>query len=249
MILDFVPPRVAALLILLLGCTRPNPAFYPEGPSRDAAAKAAPDAAATAIASLDTAPLPPDTTAPAPDAALSLVFTEVRSSPGVVPASPGGKDFSDECETGQVLTGLVVTSGEPDLNGLNSVQGRCALAAVNTGTFTTGPGQVQRAHGTVGPTRQEGTCPPDQVVVGFEATTGQWIDRMFLYCSALTVDASSRAITVGPATRLPLPLGPPAPGLFELVLCEEGKVAVGILGASGLAVDWFALRCARPELR
>src|SRR6185436_1205467 len=132
MILDFVPPRVAALLILLLGCTRPNPAFYPEGPSRDAAAKAAPDAAATAIASLDTAPLPPDTTAPAPDAALSLVFTEVRSSPGVVPASPGGKDFSDECETGQVLTGLVVTSGEPDLNGLNSVQGRCALAAVNT---------------------------------------------------------------------------------------------------------------------
>jgi hypothetical protein len=243
----------AAALLCLIACTRANPAYYPtEGPAPDASAAVvvAPDATAP-----DSAPPVRDAEPAVPDAAAvtAVVFTEEEVSGAVVPASPGGEGFDDPCGAGRVLIGLVGSAGYPSLSGVDSLQARCAdvvLAGKPRG-FGTGTATTLAVRGTQGPTRQDGTCPADQVVVGFEATTGQWIDRLYVYCATVSIEVKSNlaAVVIGEAVRLPVALGTPSAGVFEQVRCDAGKVAVGIRGASGYALDWLALRCARPTLR
>jgi hypothetical protein len=212
-----------------------------------------PDAAVPAV----TRDGAPDSAVTAPDAAASsdaipaLVFMDEVTTVGVRPVNPGGEEFEDPCEAGRVLVGLVGTAG-PDINGVNSVQARCAeLVLGKPRGFGTENPRTLAVHGVAGPDGQDATCPPDQVVVGFEGSTGQWIDRLYVDCAPVSFQSSNRlaVVSVGTATRLPVELGQPAQGILQMVRCEKGKIAVGIRGAAGRAVDWLGLRCARPTLR
>jgi hypothetical protein len=242
----------AASLVLLVACTRANPAYYPtEGTSLPPVDQPLLDAAPLAPTP-DAAPPAPDTM---PDAApaLALVFTEEELTSGVMPTSPGGDEFDDPCGPGRVLTGLVGSSEYPTLRGLDSVQARCA-EVVREGKprgFGTGNTTTLAVRGTQGPARHDATCPADQVVVGFEGTTGQWIDNLYVDCAAVSIEVKSNlaVVKIGEPMRLPVALGSPSQGVLESVHCDAGKVAVGIGGASGYAVDRIALRCARPTLR
>jgi hypothetical protein len=253
----------AASLLLALACTRANPAYFPTDGTSPPIDRPPPDAAAAAIAPLDAAPPPPDA-APldadaAADAASGVTFTDPGFSMEVMPANPGGEGFDDPCGPGEVLVGLVGTVGtnlfgaNSDLLGVNSVQARCAAAvtAGKPGGFGTGASRALAAHGTEGPDRQNATCPADQVIVGFEGTTGQWIDRLYVHCASVEVQKGTGfpLVIIGEGTRLPVGLGKDTPETLQLVRCDTGKIAVGIRGASGLAVDSFGLRCARPQLR
>jgi len=248
----------AASLVLLFACTRANPAFYPtEGTSLPPVDQPPPDAADPSPTP-DAAPPAPDTTDPTsamPDAGptLVLVFTEEELTSGVMPASPGGDEFDDPCGPGRVLTGLLGSSEYPTLRGLDSVQARCAevVREDKPRGFGTGSATTLPVRGTQGPARQDATCPADQVVVGFEGTTGQWIDSLSVYCATVSIEVKSNlaVVQIGQPMRLPVALGSPSQGVLDSVHCDTGKVAVGIRGASGYAVDRIALRCARPALR
>jgi hypothetical protein len=247
-------------LLVAMACTRSNPAYQPEAIGEDASAPTA-DAAPKLMA--DVAPpveappalLAPDAAADQwPPAPAQVSLTEPDNSPPVMPANPGGNAFGDWCGEGRVLIGVLGTSEYEDLVGLNSAQARCAdltLTSDPPWLVRTGDGANLARHGTTGPRRHDATCPPNQVVVGIEAAAGQWIDRMYVHCAALTVRQESRGyvVVIEPPTRLEVPLGPPAKTGFTASPCPAGKIAVGIEGNSGLAVDWVSLRCARPTLR
>jgi hypothetical protein len=258
----FLPRCARACLLALVAaaCTRANPAYYPEEPpdqsavdaAADAFLKSAPDLAADVPPDL----VGPDASAPQPDAPpppTAFSFIEPAPSPAIRPANPGGLPFGDSCGGGRVLVGVIGTSQYPNIDGLNSVQARCAELVLTAGppALSTRNSTTPTARGTVGPRRHDGTCPQDQVVVGVEAATGQWINRMYVQCAALMVrqEPSGYSVVIGAATRLEVPLGPPSQSGFTISRCPEGKLAVGMEGSSGYAVDWFALRCARPTLR
>ena len=259
---------------LALACTRPNPAFWPPDHHADQndPEESAPDAAAPGLAPRDVAP--PDTTvASVPDAEESTDATanpDTATGPDAPPppggialgdpgGSPilrpgeGGDGFSDGCGPGQALVGLSGSSSRGTLPGLTSVRGHCAQLAI-TGT---GPYQVVTTnshkldwHGSVEDTRYEALCPQDQVVVGFDGMAGSWIDQLVVWCATVSIDEgpAGYAIKLGPPVRLGTALG--RPGLGPMITgggrCDPGKIAVGIQGASGLAVDRFGLDCARP---
>jgi len=132
------------------------------------------------------------------------------------------------------------------------VQARCAeLTVTSSLQIGTGASVVLAPHGTVTSVHHDGSCPANQVITGLEGATGQWIERVYVYCAPLAVrQVSGRPTAVVEApTRMEVPLGPPTPNPFAAVHCPAGAIAVGIEGNSGFAVDLLALRCARPTLR
>jgi hypothetical protein len=250
-------PSCALLLALVAAaCTRPNPAFQPQGQVE--------------VESIDAGSLPgarrlPDgALPPSPDVALDLAgletppgpagvaLTDPSGSPPIAPRAPGGMPFGASCGPNRVLTGLIGTSGAGGLVGLDSVQPRCADLLLDPPlVLGTGDSIALAEYGTVGDVRYDGTCPANQVVTGIEGATGQWIDRLYVFCAALTVRQTpgGLAAAVEAPTRLEVPVGPPSQGSVTAAHCPAGAIAVGIEGNSGFAVDLLALRCARPTLR
>jgi hypothetical protein len=199
----------------------------------------------------DAPPSPADVTpdlAEAGPAGPTITFTgssSILHAPGA-----GGTAFSAACGgSNQALTGLLGTSG--GVSGLNSVQGACGVIAVSGAPglqLTTRPSTTLGPFGPVRPTRHDGSCPANQVVVGFEGASGSWINSLSVYCATLTITANATKyhVTVGAPTRVPTRLGTDGGTPFAARYCPAGEIAVGMLGASGLAIDRFGLYCARP---
>jgi hypothetical protein len=257
-------PRATLLALLAANCTRPNPAYLIEQDAHaadQADAAIAVDAGSADLAGPDLAPPavapPPLDAAPdtSPEAALAapigIAFEDPSDSPVIAP-SPGGTSFSDACPGTRALTALAGSTSAVIL-GLDSVQGRCAdLALEGMGPFgiTTGDSGTLPLRGELGPIRQSVVCPQRQVIVGFEAASGTWIDRVYVYCAPLTITETAGGLTlvVGAGVRLPTPVGSASLGAFTSSQCDPGKVAVGLRGAEGVAIDRLALHCARPRL-
>jgi hypothetical protein len=252
-----VVSRSGLLLLALVaaGCTRSNPAFRPAGVEPgDADLPALSSALRDAAAILSPAPdaAPDLATSEAPPASATVSLTDPSGSPPIAPRAPGGAPFGASCGPNRVLTGLIGTSDADGLIGLDSVQPRCAELLLRAPlVLGTGDSIALAAYGTVGDRRYDVSCPAGQVITGLEGTTGQWIDRLYVYCAALTVRQAAGGLTaaVEAPTRLDAPLGPPSQGSLTTAHCPAGAVAVGIEGNSGFAVDLLALRCARPTLR
>ncbi len=244
--------HVCLSLVIAAGCS--SSAATPS--RRDAAVARAVDARqADATPAPEPVPAPPDSGAP-PDAAAGgggaapvLELTDPADSMLYAP-SMGGSDFTDACMPGQVIIGLRGTSGGM-FQGLNTVEAFCGdIAVTGDGPFdvqTTADGLLG-PHGMLGPTMYDGSCPPNQVVVGFDGQSGNWIDALTPYCAPVTVSGTPGAYTVDvgtPPAKLTTIVGDTSGGApFPPVFCPEGKVAVGIAGGSGAAVDRFGLHCA-----
>jgi hypothetical protein len=204
----------------------------------DVASADAPTSPADAMADVADAGAPPPT----------IAFTDASSilyAPGT-----GGTDFTAPCGGGgQALIGVTGTSG--GVVGLNSVKGACGVIEV-TGTpsyqLTTRASATLGPYGPVTPTSHDGSCPANQVVVGFEGGSGSWINYLFIYCASLTItgSAGSYTVAVGAPTRLPTRLGTDGATPFAARYCPAGQIAVGMLGGAGSAIDRFGLSCAKP---
>jgi hypothetical protein len=179
----------------------------------------------------------------------TISFTDL-SSLVYAPGTGGSTAYTGPCFGGsQALTGILATSG--GVTGVNSVQGTCNVIAASGGPsyqLTTGPSSTLGPFGPVGPTSQNGSCPANQVVVGFEGASGSWINSMYVYCAPLTITGApgGYTVTVGAPTKVPTRLGTDGGNPFAAHYCPVGHIGVGILGASGAAIDRFGLYCAKP---
>ena len=160
----------------------------------------------------------------------------------------GGNAFDDDCPAGQVLVGFQMdftneTNGYP-----SGVRGRCAaldvseaeprLIALSEGTT------LDRHGGGAAAAPVERMCPQGQVVVGFEARTGIWVDALALRCApvAWIVGSEAEGLAPGGATALPW-AGESDNAPSPPVDCLAPQVAIGVRGRSGGALDAFGLRC------
>jgi hypothetical protein len=165
----------------------------------------------------------------------------------------GGSEFTDACQPGQVLVSFTGTWGGPYM-GLESLQANCATIGISGSA----PYQVTLApnagmlgpYGEVSPQTLDGPCPDGQVVVGFEGRSGDWVDQLTFYCAPLTISdaGGSFKIEVGTSTPITTPIGPETGSPFSSIACDAGKIAVGIVGRSGAAIDAIGLTCATPTL-
>ncbi len=165
----------------------------------------------------------------------------------------GGSDFSDSCADGQVLVSFTGTWGGMYM-GLESLQASCATIGVSSSapyqvTLTPG-GSVLGPHGQESPQTIDGVCPDGQVVTGFEGRSGDWIDQLTFYCSPLTIteNAGTFTLDVGAGAPIATAVGPETGNPFSSISCPTGKIAVGLVGRSGAAIDAIGLACATPTL-
>jgi hypothetical protein len=253
------------VLVIVVACTRPNPAFHApvaaEAPvpgqmpdarlAQPAVEAGAPDRWSGADSVIEEAsPEAGSLVGGAVTAPAGLTMRDPSRAPLVAP-SRGGVDFGETCGSGRALVGLVGTSGG-QLLGLTSVQGRCAvleLAGRAPPRVVTTTESTLSLHGEANEQHHLASCPPDHAIVALAAATGSWIDQIVLSCAPVLIDASAGVptVTLGPEISVP-PLGPPSGGPVAASRCLPGKIAVGLHGAAGRAVDRVGLDCARPVL-
>jgi hypothetical protein len=180
-----------------------------------------------------------------------ITLTDIVNS-GVT-SGTGGSEFTSACPDGQALVTFTGTWGGMYM-GLESLQGTCGTLGISgSGPYTvTAPpdGNVLGPLGAVSPTTIDGPCPEGQVVVGFEGRSGDWVDQLTFYCAPLTISDStgSYVLTVGTGAPITTPVGPDTGTPFQTISCPDGKIAVGIIGRSGAAIDAIGLSCATPTL-
>ena len=172
--------------------------------------------------------------------------TTGHSSTDIRPqGAQGGSAFEVDCPVGQVLVGLQVDFlGQP--NGLLSgVEGRCAtvdVSAAEPRSIALSPGaSLDRQGGDdpAGPT--ERMCPDGEVVVGFDARVGDWLDALALRCAPVSWMVGP-GLAPGEATALPW-AGSTSSAPVPSVDCDAPEVAIGLHGRSGAWLDAFGLRC------
>jgi hypothetical protein len=175
--------------------------------------------------------------------------TNSSSTPG-----QGGSEFTTVCADGEVLVSFTGTWGGTYM-GLESLQATCGAIGVSAAApyqVTLMPGGTTLGpYGQVSPEMADGACPDGQVVVGFEGRSGDWVDQLLFYCAPLTIteNAGSYTLEVGTGAPIMTAVGPGTGTPFSSMSCDPGKIAVGIFGRSGAAVDAIGLQCATPTLK
>jgi hypothetical protein len=174
--------------------------------------------------------------------------TNSQTTPG-----SGGSEFTDACQPGQVLVSFTGTWGGTYM-GLESLQGTCATIGISASApyqvTLTANGSTLGPYGEVSPQTLDGPCPDGQVVVGFEGRSGDWVDQLTFHCAPLTITdmGGSYKVEVGAANPISMPIGPDTGSPFSSIDCDAGKIAVGIVGRSGAAIDAIGLTCATPTV-
>jgi hypothetical protein len=164
----------------------------------------------------------------------------------------GGSDYSQTCADGQALVSFSGTWGGTYM-GLESLQATCGTLGI-TGSdpymVTIPPdGAMLGPLGQVSPQMIDGPCPDGQAVVGFEGRSGDWIDQLTFYCAPLTISGAAGSYTLAVGSSAPATaIGPETGSPFSTIMCPDGKIAVGIFGRSGAAIDAIGLQCATPTL-
>jgi hypothetical protein len=253
-----MPHRLFAALALTAACSRANPAYYPVADTTttggvDAGVVqtvAVADAAPELDAGLDAQPDLGEEAAATPMLPAGLRFTGADAT-AVVPANSGGGEFSAGCGAGRAVVGLEGTAGGSEINGLHSVHARCGAFMVGVAApyaIETLPAEVLGPFGEPDGDRQRAICPAGSAVVGFEVSSGTWIDQLSVRCGGLELRevADAWEVEVEPAVELPTRLGGAKTGPPLRVECAPGTVAVGVAGAAGRAVDRMGLLCGRP---
>jgi hypothetical protein len=153
------------------------------------------------------------------------------------------------------VIGYKGTVNEPDasVNWLRSFQPICGTLVVTgdeTFAVQTLPSETLAQVGdTNGSVAQTVMCPPDQMVVGFGAHSGSFIDSIAFSCAPLEIVSTDAgyAVVVGGATTM-ASIGGPRGMTLTLVTCPIGTIAVGSAGKAGRDINSFGLLCGTPTL-
>jgi hypothetical protein len=225
-------------------------------PADDAAT---PDAGEGDVVTEDATPLGEAEAGPPPPTGIVL---GVSSPSATVSPSSGGMNYTDLCATddsgvagGGVVIGFKGTVDAPGtgITYLRSLAVVCGILGV-TGS---GPVEVTIAPGAQGPVRgnfpgavsQDGMCPPNQVVVGFDSRAAMYVDQLTFRCAPLTISLGPQGYALSVGTSQPVSaVGGSGGNLQGLINCADGAVVVGSVLRAGDAIDSFGVACASPTL-
>jgi hypothetical protein len=170
------------------------------------------------------------------------------------PSASGGA-YARNCPRDAVVIGYMGTVNAPDasVDWLRSFQPICGSLTV-TGVppyvvETSSSATLAQVGDTRGDIDQTVVCPPDQVVVGFGAHSGSFIDSIAFTCAPLDIASGDAGyeLSVGETTALAA-IGGPRGMTFTQVQCPPGAVAVGNAGKAGRDINSVGLLCGTPSL-
>jgi hypothetical protein len=168
--------------------------------------------------------------------------------------STSGSSYVRVCQPDEVIVGYIGTAHPPDVfeNWLRSFEAICAsLSVAGTTSYAVEarPSEtLARVGNIVGEVVQTATCPANQIVVGFTAHTGAFVDSLEFVCAPLRIsNAPPYALSIGGGTTLMRVGGPRGDKLVQ-AQCPRGTLTVGHSGRAGDAIDSFGLLCATPSV-
>ena len=188
--------------------------------------------------------LPPDS-APAGS---SIMLIAGSATPRRGTTAGGSGQVMATCPADQVVIGFEGFQGRNQMYPwLQSAGGVCGAVSVNGLAVTiTEAGKLAVVGSTNGAawTRR---CPQNQVVIGFDGNSGDWMGVIKFRCAPLLVSGSG-TITTGAVTTLAM-VGGAADNTFPTTDCASGQVARGQDIAAGTWLAAFGLLCATPQRR
>ena len=188
--------------------------------------------------------LPPDS-APAGS---SITLIAGSATPRRGTTAGGSGQVMAACPADQVVIGFEGFQGRNQIYPwLQSAGGVCGAVSINGLAVTiTEAGKLAVVGATNGAawTRR---CPQNQVVIGFDGNSGDWMGVIKFRCAPLLVSGSG-TITTGAVTTL-APVGGAADNTFPTTDCASGQVARGQDIAAGTWLAAFGLLCATPQRR
>jgi hypothetical protein len=172
----------------------------------------------------------------------------------MVMPSTGGSTYTDVCSSNEVIIGVIGTVDAPGgatyVRSLEVVCGSLTVTGKDPFQVTTVVTRILMRRGdTPGTLVQSGTCPKDQVVVGFDARVATYIEGIVFRCAPLAISGTPGAytLTVGMSTPV-APIGSMNGSGPITVGCANGAVATGTILRAGTAIDAFALACSTADL-
>ena len=188
--------------------------------------------------------LPPDS-APA-GSSITLVNGTATPRRGSTAGSTG--PVMAACPADQVVIGFEGFQGRNQMYPwLQSAGGVCGAVSINGLAVTITEAGKLTVEGATNGAAWTRRCPQDQVVIGFEGNSGDWMGVIRFRCAPLLVSGSG-TITAGAVTTL-APVGGAADNTFPTTDCASGQVARGQDIAAGTWLAAFGLLCATPQRR
>jgi len=187
-------------------------------------------------------------------AAITLSTTDV--STGQQPSQTRtGTNFSGRCAPNEVVIGFsgTVEPADAATNWLRSFRAICGSLTTTTSqpyAVTTTQTNMLPVRGVPQSVAQTRLCPTNQVVVGFIAKSGGWIDQLRPSCAPFVIGGTSPSytLTLGPSMPLPDYVGGPNGDVTVPFQCPMGQVIVGDEGRASAAIEAFGMRCAQLSL-
>ena len=166
-----------------------------------------------------------------------------------------GMNFSGRCAANEAVIGFsgTVEPADAATNWLRSFRAICGSLTTTMNqpyAVTTTQTNMLPVRGAPQSVAQTRLCPTNQVVVGFIAKSGGWIDQIRPSCAPFVIGGTSPSytLTLGPSTPLPDYVGGPNGDVTVPFQCPAGQVIVGDEGRASAAIEAFGMRCARPSL-
>ncbi len=191
-----------------------------------------------------------DGSAPRP---VGITLGAVVSTEQLLP-SDGGATYRDTCMGNQVVIGFNGTTDPPSTGSSypKSIQVVCGELRISDNapfTVTTSMTGALSSRGDGSTTFVSRSCPPDQVVMGFDARTGNYVDQLTFRCAPLSISAGPNGYVLAVDRGLSIDsIGGAGGVVVPPVSCPSGAIAVGSAVRAGQAIDAFGLLCAKPTL-
>jgi len=224
-------------------------AGFPDGGDRDAGRDAGGEEGSLAIDAAD------DGTAGNGPRPTAITLSPTSAPTGQqMSQTTTGTTFNQRCAQDQILIGFTGTVEPPGsmTNWLRSFQAVCGSLSIAGTTYavTTTQTVALPRRGMQQVMAQMSMCPANQVVVGFVAKSGGWIDQVLPVCAPLTIDgmSPSYALSIGTRAQVAQYVGGPNGDVTVTFPCPAGQIAVGDEGRDSAAIEAFGLRCAVPTL-
>jgi hypothetical protein len=199
----------------------------------------------TPDAKVDSPPdLPPDS-APA-GSGITLTATSATARRGTTAGGAG--QLIASCPGDQVVIGFEGFQGRNQMYPwLQSAGGVCGTVSINGLAVTITEAGKLAVFGATNGAAWTRRCPQNQVVIGFDGNSGDWMGVIKFRCAPLVVSGSG-TITIGAVTTLD-PVGGAADNTFPTTDCASGQVARGQDITAGTWMSAFGLLCATPQRR
>jgi hypothetical protein len=167
---------------------------------------------------------------------------------------PGAELFPDLCPDDEVVIGYAGYGGNDGtgstyLQRLAAICGKVTVSAAAPYSITITESRQLPMRGQGGSVAFRTTCPPDEVIVGFDSKSGNYFMELSILCAPLAVTSGpgGYALALGPATP-EAAVGGPDGQKQPRTPCPAGQIARGNRMHAGLVVNAFSMACATPSL-